>query len=305
MSIIREARKHYGTGGAPAVTAPSPRGPTVARIVLGGRLQRLRVAAGISTDRAGEAIRASRSKISRMENGRVAIKTRDVADLLTLYGVTDDDERAGMLVLARQSGAPGWWSGYDDVLNDWLQEYIGLEAAATVIRTFELQFVHGLFQTDAYAREVTLLGYSSAPSDEIDRRVFLRLRRQALLSGPEPPHVWSVLDEGALRRPVGGTDVMRGQLERLLDVADAPKVTIQVVPFTRGAHAAAGGAFTLLRFAEPDIPDIVYLEQLTSALYLDKRSDVDRYAEAMSKLTIAALSPEESRDFIAKVRRET
>jgi transcriptional regulator with XRE-family HTH domain len=289
---------------SPAENGTTLRGPTVARVMLGTKLQRLRASAGVSTAAAGNVIRASRSKISRMENGRVGIKVRDAADLLDLYGVSDETERARMLGLARQSGSPGWWSGYDDVLSEWLQDYIGLEAAASGIRGFELQFVHGLFQTEEYARAVTLLGYASAPEEEVDRRVILRLRRQELLAGPRPPHVWLVLDEGALRRPVGGPAVMRGQLKRLAERSEQPGVTIQVVPFERGAHAAAGGSFTLLRFSEPDVPDIVYLEQLASALYLDKQADVERYAEAMTKLTVAALTPAASTDFLAMLARE-
>lgn len=301
MSIIREAGRHIAPTTA---AAPVTKGPTVARVILGTRLQRLRLAAGISTDRAGDAIRASRSKISRMENGRVGIKARDVTDLLDLYEITGPDERDEMLALARQSGSSGWWSGFDDVMTDWFQEYIGLEAAASIIRSFELQFVHGLLQTEPYAREVTLLGYASAPEAEIDRRVDLRMKRQRLITGPRSPRLWSVIDEGALRRPVGSASVMRGQLERLLELSELRQITIQVVPFSRGAHAAAGGAFTLLRFAEPDVPDIVYLEQLTGAQYLDKQADVDRYAEAMTKLTVAALDPAETKDFIAGVLRE-
>ena len=291
--------------GEPPRTATCPRGPTVPRLMLGTRLQRLRLAAGVSTDLAGDAIRASRSKISRMENGRVGLKVRDVSDLLDLYGITDEKERAGMLALARESGGHGWWSGFDDVMTDWLQEYIGLEAAASLIRTFELQFVHGLLQTEAYARAVTLLCYPNASRDEIDRRVGLRLRRQERIADDGPPRVWSVIDEGALRRPVGGAAVMRGQLQRLLELAELREVTIQVVPFARGAHAAAGGAFTLLRFTEPDVPDIVYLEHLTGAQCLDKRADIDRYAEAMNQLNVVALPPAETRSFLAQVLRET
>ena len=290
----------------PPRTIPFHRGPTVPRLMLGTRLQRLRLAAGITADLAGDAIRASRSKISRMENGRVGLKVRDVSDLLDLYGITDEKERAGMLALARESGGHGWWSGFDDVMTDWLQEYIGLEAAASLIRTFELQFVHGLLQTEAYARAVTLLCYPNAPRDEIDRRVDLRMRRQErIVDDGGPPRVWSVIDEGTLRRPVGGAAVMRGQLQRLIELAGLREVTIQVMPFARGAHAAAGGSFTLLRFAEPDVPDIVYLEHLTGAHCLDKRVDVDRYAEAMNKLNVAALPPEETRDFLARILRET
>ena len=193
-------------------------GPTVLRIMLGSQLHRLREAAGVTPEQAGYAIRASRSKISRMERGRVGFKDRDVADLLTLYGITDEHMRAGLLALARQASAPGWWSRYGDILPDWFEAYLGLEAAASVIRAFELQFVQGLFQTEAYARAVTLLGHRAAPAEEIDRRVSLRLKRQDLLTSPGPPRVWAVIDEAALRRPVGGGMVMRGQLDRLIEL---------------------------------------------------------------------------------------
>jgi hypothetical protein len=280
-------------------------GPTVPRMILGNQLRRFREAAGVTPDQAGYEIRASRSKISRMENGRVRIKERDVADLLALYGITDEETGSRVLMLARQASAPGWWSKYGDIMTDWFEEYLGLEAAASIIRTFELQFVHGLFQTEAYARAVTLLGNTAAPAEEIDRRVSLRLKRQDLLTAPEPPQVWSVIDEGALRRPVGGTVVMRAQLNRLMEVAGLRHVTVQVVPFSRGGHAAAGGSFTVLRFGDADVPDIVYLEQLTSALYLDKREDVDHYLEVMNQLSAEALTPAETRHFLAEIIRET
>jgi hypothetical protein len=240
-----------------------------------------------------------------MENGRVRFKERDVADLLTLYGITDEQRRAGVLALARQANVPGWWSKYGDVLADWFEAYLGLEGAASVIRTFELQFLHGLFQTDAYARAVTRLGHRAAPPEEIDRRVSLRLKRQDLLTRPDPPQVWSVIDEAALRRPVGGRAVMRAQLNRLIEVAALPHVTIQVVPFGRGGHAAASGSFTILRFAEPELPDVVYIEQLTSALYLDNRDDVDHYLEVMNNLSAEALTPDGSARFLSETARET
>jgi len=280
-------------------------GPTVLRIMLGSQLHRLREAAGVTPDQAGYAIRASRSKISRMERGRVGFKDRDVADLLTLYGITDEHMRAGLLALARQASAPGWWSRYGDILPDWFEAYLGLEAAASVIRAFELQFVHGLFQTEAYARAVTLLGHRAAPAEEIDRRVSLRLKRQDLLTSPGPPRVWAVIDEAALRRPVGGGRVMRGQLDRLIEVAQLPHVTVQVMPFGRGGHAAAGGSFTVLRFGEADLPDVVYIEQLTSALYLEKRDDVDHYVEVMDRLGAEALTPAATARFLTDLARQT
>ena len=291
-------------GEQPDDSAGEPRGPTVLRMILGTQLRSLREAADVTPDRAGYEIRASRSKISRMEHGRVGFKDRDVADLLTLYGVTDEHVRARMLSLARQANAAGWWSRYDEILPDWFEQYLGLEGAASVIRTFELQFVHGLFQTEGYARAVTLLGHTAAPPEEIDRRVSLRLKRQDILTSPKPPQVWSVMDEAALRRPVGGRAVMRAQLEHLAEVASLAQVTIQVVPFGRGAHAAAGGSFTILRFAEPELPDVVYIEQLTSALYLDNREDVDHYLEVMNELSAQALTPARTTGFLAEVIRE-
>jgi DNA-binding XRE family transcriptional regulator len=279
-------------------------GPTVLRLMLGNQLQRLREAAGLTPDQAGYEIRASRSKIGRMEKGRVSFKERDVADLLTLYGIADEQQRAGILSLARQANTPGWWSNYSDVLADWFEMYLGLEAAASIIRTFELQFVHGLLQTEAYARAVTLLGHNATPAEDIDRRVSLRLRRQDLLTGPEPPRVWSVIDEAALRRPVGGRAVMRAQLNHLTEVAELPTVTIQVVPFGRGGHAAASGSFTILRFAEPALPDVVYIEHLTSALYLEKPGDIDHYMEVMNHLSTQALTPADTTRFLTEMTRE-
>jgi transcriptional regulator with XRE-family HTH domain len=279
-------------------------GPTVLRMVVGSQLRGLREAAGISPDQAGYEIRASRSKISRLEHGRVGFKERDVADLLTLYGVSDDQQRARMLQLAQQANNQGWWAKYDDVLPDWFETYVGLEQATSLIRTYELQFIPGLFQTAEYARAVTVLGHRGASSEEIDRRVGLRIKRQQLLAGSEP-RVWAVIDESALRRPLGGREAMRDQLRHLIEVAALPHVTLQVMPFERGGHSAAGGSFSILRFDEPDLPDIVYIEQLTGALYLDTRDDVDHYQEVMNSLSIEADTPVESEKLLRKIIRAT
>src|ERR1700759_2393235 len=174
-------------------------GPTVPRMLVGIQLHRFRETAGITPDQAAYEIRASRSKISRMENGLVRFKERDVTDLLTLYGITDEQIRGRLVTLARQASTPGWWSNYGDIMTDWFESYLGLEAAASVIRTFELQFVHGLFQTQDYARAVAMPGHTTAPGAESDRRVSLRLKRQDLLHGSQPPQVWAIMDEGALR----------------------------------------------------------------------------------------------------------
>src|ERR1700745_4506444 len=163
-------------------------GPTVPGVLVGIQLHRFREAAGITPDQAAYEIRASRSKISRMENGLVRFKERDVTDLLTLYGITDEKTRSGLVTLTRQANTPGWWSKYGDVMADWFEAYLGLETAASVIRTFELQFVHGLFQTEDYARAVTMLGHTSAPAQEIDRRGGLGpQRRGRRVAAPRPP----------------------------------------------------------------------------------------------------------------------
>ncbi|MCC5575937.1 helix-turn-helix domain-containing protein [Microtetraspora sp. AC03309] len=257
-------------------------------MLLGAQLRKLRRTKSITPEEAGHAIRASHAKISRLELGRVSFKERDVADLLTLYGLTDPDERATLLDLARQANAPGWWHKFNDVLPHWFEVYVGLEEAASVIRTYELQFVPGLLQSPDYARAVILLGNAGAPEDDISRRIDLRMRRQERLTGPDAVRLWAVVDEAALRRPIGGAEVMRGQIEHLIEATRNPNVTLQVVPFDRGGHSAAGGPFTILRFEESELPDVVYLEQLTSALYLDKPEETDAYMQVMNTLCVEA-----------------
>ena len=277
----------------------------VLRMRLGTQLRRLREAAGIMPDRAGFEIRASRSKISRLENGRVKLKSRDVTDLLVLYGVTDEAVRSKFLALVIRSNVPDWWGEYNDILPGWFENYLGLEAAAATIRSFEVQFVNGLFQTADYARAVTGLGRKNAQEDEIERWVKLRLKRQELLTRPDPPNVWSVMDEAVLRRPVGGAAVMRAQYRHLIEIAKLPHVTLQVIPFARGAHAGESGSFTVLRFEERDLPNIVYLEQLTGAFYLEQRSDVERYLEVVDEISGEALTPDETTRLIEQAARET
>jgi transcriptional regulator with XRE-family HTH domain len=266
---------------------PRSAGPSVQRLVLGGHLRRLREDAHITTEQAAGAIRGSHSKISRMEHGRVGFKDRDIADLLTLYGVTSGDEREALLKLAREANTPGWWQGYSDILPHWVEPYFGLEAAATIIRSYEVQFVPGLLQTGGYARALIRMG--NAPTEEdVLRRAEARMSRQDILTRETPPKVWAVMDEGALRRPIGGEAVMREQLKHLIDMCDHPAVTVQVLPFSVASHPAMGGPFTILRFSEPDLRDVVYIEQLTSALYLDKAAEVDSYLEVMEQLCLEA-----------------
>jgi transcriptional regulator with XRE-family HTH domain len=271
----------------PSIFRMRASGPTVQRLVLGSQLHRLREARGVTAEQAAEAIRGSHSKISRMEHGRVGFKERDVADLLTLYEVTDAEERAALLNLARKANTQGWWHAYSDVLSAWLEPYVGLEAAASVIRTYQIQFVPGLLQTEGYARALIRQG-SATSEEEIARRSELRASRQDILRRPDAPQLWVVVDEGALRRPVGSRAIVREQLRYLVEMADHPAVTLQILSFSTGAHSAMGGPFSILRFAEPDLADVVYIEQLTSALYLDKAAEVDSYLEVMEQLCLQA-----------------
>ncbi len=298
------ALRHEDSGPPGPGPAPSRGGPTALRMLLGGQLRRLRETREISTEDAGHAIRGSHSKISRMENGRVGFKHRDVADLLTLYGITDAAEREGLLDLVRQANAPGWWHRYNDVLPAWFEVYIGLEEAAVLIRTYEVQFVPGLLQTEEYARAVIRLGHPDAPPDEIERRVAVRTTRQANVHRMDGFTLWAVVDEAALRRSVGGREVMRAQLRRLVDLTEARAVTLQVIPFNTGGHAAGGGPFSILRFAESDLPDLVYLEQLTSALYLDNPADVDRYLRVMNTLCAEADQPENTVSVLERIANQ-
>ncbi|MCF0085604.1 Helix-turn-helix domain-containing protein [Streptomyces griseoaurantiacus] len=276
----------------------STSGSVVRRMLLGSHLRRLRESRGITREAAGYSIRASESKISRMELGRVSFKTRDVEDLLTLYGVADEAERTSLLSLAKEANVAGWWHSYSDVLPSWFPTYIGLEGSAHLIRSYEVQFVHGLLQTEAYARAVVSRGMRGAGAADIDRRVALRMERQKCLVAEKAPEFHIVLDEAALRRPYGDREVMRGQLQHLIDLSERPNVRLQVMPFGFGGHSGESGAFTLLSFPESDLSDVVYLEQLTSALYLDKPEDVAQYEQALKQLQQDSPSPEESRDLL-------
>ncbi len=276
-------------------------GSMVRRILLGSQLRRLREGCAISREDAGYAIRASESKISRMELGRVSFKERDVADLLSLYGLSAGPDREALLALVREANKSGWWHSYNDVLPNWFQTYIGLEEAAALIRTYEVQFIPGLLQCEDYARAIFAQNRPTLDDAEIGRRVTLRARRQKLLTDGRGPKLWAVIDEAALRRPVGGPEVMRAQLEHLVELAQLPSVVVQVMPFRFGAHAGESGAFSVLRFPEQDLPDVVYLEQLTSALYLDKRDDVDEYLQVMERLCVDSLTPQQTLDLLHSI----
>jgi len=265
--------------------------PALSRMMVGMALRRLREARGISREAACQAIRASASKISRLELGRTSLKLRDVADLCTLYGVTDHIERATLLGMARWANSAEWWHPYRDLIPGWFEPYLGLEQAATVIRGYEPQFVPGLLQTPAYARAVIEFGHGASSQREIERRVELRMRRQHILHRPQPTHLWALIDEAALRRLVGGRTTMSAQLGHLLDACDMDHVTIQVLTFRGGGHAG-GGAVTILRLPDPELPDVVYLEQLTTAIYPDRPADIDYYRHVMNLLTFQAEPPD-------------
>jgi transcriptional regulator with XRE-family HTH domain len=271
--------------------------------VLGAQLRRLRESAEISRADAGYSIRGSESKISRLELGRVGLKERDVADLLTMYGVTKPEDRETFLEMVRRSNQPGWWHRYTDSMPDWFQDFVGLEEAAVRILTYELQFVPGLMQTEGYARAIASHGRASDVSPEVERLVRLRMTRQKILHRSGAPRLWAVIDESVLHRPIGGRQVMLGQLDHLLELTKDPQITLQVVPYQLSGYAAEG-PFTMLRFGEAELPDLVYIEHLAGALYLDKRDDVELYSRVFDRLTVDALTPDRTRQALTKVRAE-
>ncbi|MET9817488.1 helix-turn-helix transcriptional regulator [Streptomyces sp. NPDC006355] len=301
MGTEEAARPSTGSGALDGRSA----GPMVPRLALGARLRGLRQERGISREDAGHVIRASSSKISRMEAGRHGFKLRDVADLLTLYGVTDEAERATLLALAEQANTPAWWRYYSDVVPTWMQTYLGAEQAASLIRCYQVQRVPGLLQTADYARAAIRLAHPDAGAEEIDRRVALRMTRQRILHRQPAAQLWAVLDEAALRRPVGGIRVMRAQLRHLIEMCRLPQVTVQILPFHAGGHAAEGGPVTILRLPGGQLPDVVYLEKLTTALYPDRPAEIERYWDAMNRLVVEAEPPDETPTILHRLLQET
>jgi transcriptional regulator with XRE-family HTH domain len=291
------------TAGATGAAAQHASGSMVRRILLGSQLRRLREACGVTREAAGYSIRASESKISRMELGRVGFKARDVEDLLTLYGVTDALDREPLLDLVRDANKAGWWHSYSDVLPGWFQTYVGLESAASHINTYEVQYIHGLLQTEEYAHAVVASGRNDLPLDEVDRRVALRMERQKLLFSETAPQFHCILDEAALHRPFGNDAVMERQLTHLVELSERENIRLQIFPLGLGPYSAESGAFTLLRFPESDLSDIVYIEQLTSALYLDKPEDVARYDRVLARLVEYGRPPADVRDHLHRLRR--
>jgi transcriptional regulator with XRE-family HTH domain len=274
-------------------------GPTVLRILLGAQLRRLRDSRGITAQAAAKAIRGSESKISRIELGRNAIREIDVLDLLTFYGV-DATEREQLLNLAEQANRPGWWHRFNDILPDWFQAYVGMEEAATSIRIYEPQFIPGLLQTPRYTAAV--LTMCDIPISEAERHVILRKERQRRFTEGRVK-LWAIIEETALRRPIGSREILLDQLQYLLSLTDRSNLTLQIIPFGRGGHAVPSG-FTILRFGDSDLQDVAYLEHLTSALYFDKKSDVDRYLLAMERLSIVSAKPSETPGLLAAIIKQ-
>lgn len=291
------------TDASDGAAADQASSPTTRRIILGSRLRRLREAAGISRTAAGYAIRASESKISRIELGRVSFKPRDVIDLLTMYGVTDLEKREAFLEMVKRSNEPGWWHRYTDLVADWFQDYVGLEASASRIQTCEQQFLPGLMQTEDYARSVAIRGWSRLASSSAERQVEVRMRRQELLARADAPTLWAVIDESVLHRPIGGKRVMLAQIDHLLELIKRPNITLQMVPYQRSGYASEG-SFTMLRFAEPELSDIVYIEHLNGALYVDRRTETELYGKVFDRLVVDAETPDYTRELLATMRAE-
>lgn len=278
--------------------------PTVRRRQLGAELRRLRERAGIAAVDAGEHIGRSDSTISRFENGRVTIRQKILVRLLKLYGASEQETEA-LLALNRDANKRGWWHAYGDVMPPWFDVFVGLEAEAACIQTYQPQVVPGLLQTEDYARAMIEAGPSRLPDAEIDRLVALRLERQRLLTRPTPPELWVVLSEAVLRRAIGGPAVMREQLRRLREACRLPTVTLQVLPFRDGAHPGMLGPFHLLEFPEHTDTRVVYVEYLTGSLYLEKPEEVRRYTVVFDHLRAAALSPSQSAALIDAAAEET
>ncbi|MBG7698611.1 MULTISPECIES: helix-turn-helix domain-containing protein [Streptomyces] len=265
--------------------------PTVGQVVLGKRLQELREAAGLSREEAARVLRVASATVRRMEMAEVALKIPYVQVLVTTYGVPEEEADA-FVRLAEEANQPGWWQRFHDVLPDWFSLYVSLEGAARVIRSYEPHFVPGLLQTEEYARAVMEAGTIGQTSPEtVERHVSLRMERQRLLEREDPPHLWVIMDETVLRRPVSmRPEVLRDQLDRLLEYAGRDRVTLQIAEFASGPHPGTYAPFTLFRFAEPELPDMVFTEYLTGALYLDSRQEVAAHLEVLDHMTARAAS---------------
>ncbi|MFI6348582.1 helix-turn-helix domain-containing protein [Streptomyces sp. NPDC050560] len=272
-------------------------------MVLGKRLKQLREQAGVSFEEAARTIDVTPLTVRRIEKAEVGLRLPYVKDLLTAYGV-DEKERDDFLVMARKANEPGWWYKYRDVLPDWFKAYVSLESEATVIRIYEPHYVPGLFQTEEYATALLRVGFPNESEEGIARRVDLRMQRKGLLDKPECPAIWAVLDETVLRRPVGGAEVMRAQIDRLLEALDLPKVRVQIMRYAAGAHPGAFGPFHYFRFGFTELPDVVYTEDLAGSGYYDRPGEVVAYLEVMDRMAVQAEPVSRTRDILAEMRKE-
>lgn len=276
------------------------RSPTVRRRRLGLELRRLREAAGVTIDYVADRLECSASKISRIETGHTGVTPRDVRDLLEIYQV-NGQECDELVELARDARQKGWWHPYSAVLTG---AYVGLETEAKSIRAYEQQVVPGLLQTEEYARAMIRAARPDITADEVDSRVRVRMRRHSLLEQEDPVDFWVVLDEAVVSRPVGGDEVMRRQLERLVEAAELPNVTLQVLRFEAGAHAGMDGTFAILNFPKRADTDVVFAENATGGLFLEKTEELRKYHFIFDHIRAAALRPEESVAVIAKLSKE-
>ncbi|MET7784479.1 helix-turn-helix transcriptional regulator [Streptomyces sp. NPDC005388] len=277
--------------------------PTVLRMVLGKRLKQLREQAGVSFEEAARAIEVTPLTVRRIEKAEVGLRIPYVKELLRTYGVpaTEIDD---FLTLAREANQPGWWYKYRDVLPEWFSAYVSLESEASVIRLYEPHYVPGLLQTNDYATALMRVGFPNESKEDVARRVALRTRRQDLLAKPDAPAIWAILDETVLRRPVGGAEVMRAQIDRLHEVLDMPKVRIQVMRFGVGAHPGAFGPFHHFRFGFSELPDVIYTESLAGAVYVDRPGDVVTYLEVLDRMSVQAEPVARTRAILAELRKE-
>jgi len=270
------------------LSAVNSASPTVRRRRLAAELRRLREESGLTADQVAKEVGISKSTLSRIENAQVSVMVPVARSLLALYGVARDDIEA-LAQIARDARQRGWWQAYDHVLPEWFSTYVGLEAEASEIKTFETQLVPGVLQTPDYARAVISAEHPDAAAAEIERRVELRMRRQQL---DTPPRLWAVIDEGVLHRPVGGRATMGDQIERMMEAAQQPRVNVQVIPFSAGEYGSMGSSFSILSFNTPDA-GVAYIEYRYGALYLEG-DQVSQYENLMAHLTAVALGPRES-----------
>jgi Domain of unknown function (DUF5753)/Helix-turn-helix domain len=274
--------------------------PTIRRRRLGAELRRHREAAGVTIDVVAERLGCSPSKVSRIETGHTSATPRDVQDMLDIYGV-DCAVAAELVQIAREARQKGWWHPYTPVLTG---AYVGLEAAARLVRAYEQQVVPGLLQSAEYAAAMIKAARSGDTDADVERRVRVRMARQSLLIQDDPIDLWVVLDEAVVSRPVGGDEVMRDQLVRLVEAAKLPNVTLQILPFQAGAHAGMDGTFAILDFPEPEDPNVVFAENATGGLFLEKADELRKYAAIFENIQATALPPEASAEMIAFLAKE-